>query len=183
MIGILVAYGLYKTKGQEVKIPRVWNLILWQLSLITMFAIVFGPASRMREDNLNSHTWTPFESMVYNCFHKSLWSLALGWIVFSCHKGYGGVLNDFLSWEAWVPLAKLSFGAYLNHITVQVVVFYSISAPLYLTDFVMVILTFILNNPFFTNLILVTILHWNHMFHFWDCICSSIDCGSSLCKS
>merc|ERR1712062_43480 len=126
-----------KTKGQEVKIPKVWNLILWQLSLITMFAIVFGPASRMREDNLNSHTWTPFESMVYNCFHKTLWSLALGWIVFSCHKGYGGVLNDFLSWECWVPLAKLSFGAYLNHITVQVMVFYSISSPLYLTDFVM----------------------------------------------
>ena len=148
MIGILVAYGLYKTKDQEVKIPKVWNLILWQLSLITMFAIVFGPASRMREDNLNSHTWTPFESMIYNCFHKTLWSLALGWIVFSCHKGYGGVLNDFLSWECWVPLAKLSFGAYLNHITVQVIVFYSISSPLYLTDFAMVVQTVIFNNPF-----------------------------------
>ena len=139
LIGILIAYALYKTKGKEVKIPRVLNLILWQVSLITMFAIIFGPAARLREDNLNSHTWTPFESLVYNCFHKTLWSLALGWIVFSCHKGYGGILNDFLSWECWIPLAKLTFGAYLNHITVQVMVFYGISSPLYLTDFVMVI--------------------------------------------
>ena len=183
LIGILIAYALYKTKGKEVKIPRVLNLILWQVSLITMFAIIFGPAARLREDNLNSHTWTPFESLVYNCFHKTLWSLALGWIVFSCHKGYGGILNDFLSWECWIPLAKLTFGAYLNHITVQVMVFYGISSPLYLTDFVMVIQNSnsyeVFPNIFFS----VTIFHWDHLFHFWHSICSSSLCGSSICSS
>ena len=135
MIGILVAYGLYKTKGQEVKIPKVWNLILWQLSLITMFAIVFGPASRMREDNLNSHTWTPFESMVYNCFHKTLWSLALGWIVFSCHKGYGGVINSFLSWKAWIPLSKLTYAAYLIHPQLQQIFLEGITSTIKFTNF------------------------------------------------
>ena len=138
LIGILVAYLLYRIKEKDFKIPHVLNVLMWQMSMLAMFAVVFGPASRMREDNLNTHTWTPFESVVYNCFHKTVWSLALGWIVFSCHKGYGGLLNDFLSWEGWVPLSKLTYGAYLNHITIQSLVMYSITSPMYLTDFVLV---------------------------------------------
>merc|ERR1712156_40988 len=130
-------YFFYKTKNQEVKIPHVLNFILWQLSLVTMFAVVFGLAGLRKNETFSGHTWTVFESVVYNCFHKTAWSLALGWIVFSCHKGYGGIIDDFLSWKAFVPLSKLTYGAYLSHIVIQFVVFYTQTSPIYFSDFLM----------------------------------------------
>ena len=57
--------------------------MLWQLSLVTMFAVVFGLAGLRKNETYSGHTWTVFESVVYNCFHKTCWSLALGWIIFS----------------------------------------------------------------------------------------------------
>ena len=114
---------------------------MWQLSLLTMVAVVYGIANLLADDTPESHSWTPFASIIYNCFSKTGWSLALAWIVFSCHKGYGGVINSFLSWRAWIPLSKLTYGAYLIHITCQMIVLFSTTVTLHFTDFMMVSFT------------------------------------------
>ncbi|RUS90314.1 hypothetical protein EGW08_001912, partial [Elysia chlorotica] len=46
---------------------------------------------------------------------KPLWSLCVAWVILACVSGYGGVVNSFLSWTAWVPLSRLTFGVYLCH--------------------------------------------------------------------
>ena len=102
-----------------------------------MFAVIFGLAGLRKNETFSYHTWTPFESVIYNCLHKTAWSLALGWIVFSCHNGYGGVINDFLSWKAFLPLSKLTFCAYLNHISLQFMIFFSQTSSMYISDFLM----------------------------------------------
>ena len=51
--------------------------------------------------------------------------------------GYGGLIDDFLSWKAFVPLSKLTYGAYLSHIIIQFVVFYTQTSPIYFSDFLM----------------------------------------------
>merc|ERR1719370_1006585 len=43
------------------------------------------------------------ENAVYGGFHRIAWSVAIGWVIFACCRGYGGWINDFLSWEAWQP--------------------------------------------------------------------------------
>lgn len=135
LIGILVGYYLYRTRSSDVKIPHVLNLVLWQLSLITMFAVIFGLHTLRVNDHGNlDHTWTTFQAVVYQCFHKTAWSLALSWIIISCHKGYGGIINDFLSWKAFVPLGKLTYGAYLIHISAQFIVMFGLTSTIYLTD-------------------------------------------------
>ncbi|XP_075542201.1 nose resistant to fluoxetine protein 6-like [Dermacentor variabilis] len=48
-------------------------------------------------------------------FDRILWSFSLGWIVLTCATGRGGSLAKFLSWNAFVPLSKLSYGVYLIH--------------------------------------------------------------------
>ena len=61
------------------------------------------------------------------------WSLVLSWVTFSCVKGYGGIINDFLSWSFWLPIAKISFMTYLFHMSINWYFFLSQS---YNVDFV-----------------------------------------------
>ncbi|KAI6186686.1 Oac-55 [Aphelenchoides besseyi] len=42
------------------------------------------------------------------------------WIVTSCFYGYGGPINAFLSWNAWLPLGRLTYSAYLLHLIVVI---------------------------------------------------------------
>ena len=51
--------------------------------------------------------------------------------------GYGGLIDDFLSWKAFIPLSKLTYGAYLSHIIIQFMVFYTQTSPIYFSDFLM----------------------------------------------
>ena len=133
-------------------------MILWQASLLTGCLVIFGLGKIWKESFYFAETWTTFEAVVYRCFSKTGWSLALSWIVFSCHHGYGGekrcqicillylfqellfsgIINSFLSWDAFVPLSKLTFAAYLNHLTIEQIVFYTFASPLYVTDLLMV---------------------------------------------
>ena len=61
--------------------------------------------------------------MLYVSLNRLGWSLALSWVLISCVKGRGGVVNQLLGWGGLVPLARLSYCMYLSHITV--VVWYS----------------------------------------------------------
>lgn len=56
-----------------------------------------------------------FEYTLYNGFARLGWGIALSWVIFSCSKGYGGMINDFLSWKFFLPLSRLSFMTYLIH--------------------------------------------------------------------
>ncbi|KAL3196264.1 hypothetical protein MRX96_045286 [Rhipicephalus microplus] len=49
-------------------------------------------------------------------FDRILWSISLAWIMLVCSTGRGGPVNKFLSWNAFVPLSKLSYGVYLIHL-------------------------------------------------------------------
>ncbi|KAL1424911.1 hypothetical protein MTO96_019773 [Rhipicephalus appendiculatus] len=58
-------------------------------------------------------------------FDRILWTLFLAWITLACSTSRGGVLSKLLSWNAYVPLSKLSFGVYLIHVPFLHLWFYS----------------------------------------------------------
>ena len=66
------------------------NLILWQASILTGIAVVYGIADLRMNTTLFISGATEVESLFYHCFHKIGWSLALAWVIFSCVNGYGG---------------------------------------------------------------------------------------------
>ena len=35
------------------------------------------------------------------------------------HQGYGGLINDFLSWGVWGTISKMSFMTYLFHMQID----------------------------------------------------------------
>ena len=105
-----------------------------------MLLVIYGINHLFETNTPSQRSWTTFQSVMYNCFSKSLWSLSLGWVIFSCHKGYGGLINNFLSWKAWMPISKLTYGAYLIHPVLQKIVLTGITSSIKYSTFFWVIL-------------------------------------------
>ena len=70
-------------------------------------------------------------SAIYGGFYKVAWALAVGWVIFACSRGYGGWINELLSWKAFVPLSRVSYIIYLIHMDTMVFFFglYESSIP------------------------------------------------------
>ena len=70
-------------------------------------------------------------SAIYGGFYKVAWALAVGWVIFACCRGYGGWINELLSWKAFVPLSRVSYIIYLIHMDTMVFFFglYGFSIP------------------------------------------------------
>lgn len=50
----------------------------------------------------------------HSTFHH-IWSVGIGLIIYACYNGAGGIVNSFLSWSWWQPLARLTYTWYLLH--------------------------------------------------------------------
>merc|ERR1719186_992651 len=60
-----------------------------------------------------------------------MWCVSLAWVVIACVEGYGGYINDILSWKAFIPLSRLTYCTYLVHPMI-IYLFYAGSADTYL---------------------------------------------------
>ena len=99
LIGLMTGYILHLKRYQNVKINWLINGIVWIIVALIGFFCVYNPFG----GSINTSKWT--------------WGLCLSWVTFSCVKGYGGIINDFLSWGIWSPIAKVSFMTYLFHMS------------------------------------------------------------------
>ncbi|KAH7957789.1 hypothetical protein HPB52_022671 [Rhipicephalus sanguineus] len=75
-------------------------------------------------------------------FDRILWSISLAWITLACSTGRGGPVKNFLSWNAFVPLSKLSFGVYVIHYPFIELMMYSSRERVYFSEFNQVTLFF-----------------------------------------
>ena len=114
LIGIVLGYVLHHTRGKQIEINQVLNILAWQVAFLAAFAVVYG-----LYDTHVTGTITLFAATMYNTFQRIAWNGSVAWVIFSCTKGYGGIVNEFLSWSAFVPLSKLTFTTYLIHIQIQ----------------------------------------------------------------
>lgn len=64
----------------------------------------------------NKKPMSTLSHIMYQSTSRTVWSLGLAGIIYSCLIS-GGIINDILSWKIWIPLSRLSFSAYLVHIT------------------------------------------------------------------
>jgi hypothetical protein len=63
-----------------VKLDSRVNLMVWQAAFLAGFAVVYGIDNDYSNNSLA-------EMVLYNGFQRLAWSLALGWVIFSCTKG------------------------------------------------------------------------------------------------
>lgn len=80
-----------------------------------------------------SYQYSALESALYNSLHRLGWSVFTGWIVLACVTSDGGVLKNFLSSRALVPLSRLTYCAYLTNGFIELYLAASIRTPKYMS--------------------------------------------------
>ena len=100
-------YLLYLTKDRAVNIHCLVNIILWLAAITLGLVLVYRPY-------FHWESWNQIK--FYYAYRKAAWGLCLMWVTFACCRGYGGIINSFLSWGFWLPISKVSFMTYLFHL-------------------------------------------------------------------
>ena len=110
LIGVILGYVLHHTRNKDIKIGEITNILLWQVAFLCAFLVVYG-----LHDARVTTSLSLFDTMMLKTFQRIAWNGAIAWAIFSCVKGYGGIINEFLSRSAFAPFSRLTFSAYLIH--------------------------------------------------------------------
>ncbi|XP_059381996.1 O-acyltransferase like protein [Carassius carassius] len=129
LLGILA--GIYMTTKKETLIKQQWQAVMGWLCSLSVMALLVGLAYVLREV-------PPYLSLthaVYQGTHRSLWALALVWIILACEEGYGGFVDKILSLGLWAPLSNISFACYLIHPVIIILYNGKQETAMHYTDF------------------------------------------------
>uniref|UniRef100_A0A8C9V890 O-acyltransferase like n=1 Tax=Scleropages formosus TaxID=113540 RepID=A0A8C9V890_SCLFO len=118
LVGILA--GIFLKTGKQLG---------WVISLSVM-ALIAGLPYALRL--VPSQPSGPLA--VYQGLHRTLWAMAVAWIIVACEEGYGGLINKILSLNVWVPLSNISFACYLIHPILIILYNGEQDTPIHYTD-------------------------------------------------
>ena len=89
---------------------------MWILASGLGMAVIFGLQTNKVLASGLTDSPSNLASAIYAGGSRLAWSLAVAWVIFACCRGWClGWINEFLSWEAFQPLSKVSFIVYLIH--------------------------------------------------------------------
>lgn len=128
---MMTAYVLYRKHDEAMKIPRHLNTSLWLSSISIILVIIVGSYPFHSKENSPRR----FIHSIFIASSQFGWSAAISWIIFSCHCGYGGVVNGFLSLSVWKPLSKIGLSIYVTHVLGILAIFGTQKQPAYFNDF------------------------------------------------
>nr|XP_054931481.1 nose resistant to fluoxetine protein 6-like [Dermacentor andersoni] len=123
---------------RERKISKIFQLAGWCASIICGLLCVFVKFPWYLRLNPTSEG----AELLVAFFDRILWSFSLSWITLACATGRGGPLSKFLSWNAFVPLSRLSYCVYLIHLPFLELLVESSRERIYWSLFNVVTLTF-----------------------------------------
>ena len=136
LIGILlgcIIFKNYRTSFNK-KLNWIFHLVLWALAIIIGMSVVYGFYG-----SFHGHEVSKAGNVAYFMLARPAWGVALAIVTYTCHYGYGGVINRFLSLPFWVPLGRLTFNAYLVHEIFLGVIYSELRDPISYGDTTMAI--------------------------------------------
>jgi peptidoglycan/LPS O-acetylase OafA/YrhL len=136
LVGILLGYVIYKNwKFNRNKYVNVlFYISIWLVASVMGLVIIYAFYG-----SYHGHEFSLAENVIYFMFARAGWGVCLALVVYVCHYGYGGPINQFLSMSFWVPLSRLTFNAYLFHEIVLMVILSDLRDTLPYSDLTMAI--------------------------------------------
>ena len=67
---------------------HLFNMAGWSVAVVLALSTLYGQYKALRKDN--PKPFSRAENITYGTFSRFAWSLALAWVIFSCHRGLGG---------------------------------------------------------------------------------------------
>ncbi|XP_055551766.1 O-acyltransferase like protein-like [Wyeomyia smithii] len=120
LFGVLFGYILHNTQSRLILLSRMVQLIGWTIAA----GILVATGYSLKQVYTGDYTVIPpVADAFYESLHRSFWAFTVVWIIFVCVNQQGGIVNEFLGWTGWQPVAKLSYTMYLLHIWLQAVTF------------------------------------------------------------
>lgn len=127
LLGFILSRKIYITRKPHVSIA----MFGWTIAFGIGMSVIYGPFTVFKTDG---DSFNRTENIFYGAFSRLAWALALGWVIYACHNKMGGIINRFLSWKAWIPLARLTYGAYLLHPIILLFYYNSQGNPFHFQD-------------------------------------------------
>lgn len=107
-VGMCTAYMIFKYP--TTRITKVVQGTLWLSSALCMALSLFSTWKWNRNVEASD-----LETLIYSSLHRTGWALGLAWTVYACLTDRCALVNQVLSWKAWLPLSRLTYGVYLAH--------------------------------------------------------------------
>ncbi|XP_070509072.1 regulator of hypoxia-inducible factor 1-like [Chironomus tepperi] len=151
LIGMLLGYLL---KDDQFTIVNQKTTILICRSLLT-FTIIFFLIYPIPLEPLSPLISHKFEVFLL-IFGHFFWSIGISILIFSCHYGHCGFINQFLSSRVWTPIAKMGLSFYLISAGIQFMIASFRKEPQSIANEFSLILQFLIELPFIVPIVMVS---------------------------
>ncbi|CAL1261961.1 unnamed protein product [Larinioides sclopetarius] len=132
LVGLLLAsYVCRRTRNNSPSLNWLTLLVGWIVASFILLTCKFG---------FHDQDFTNVEASFYNALIRVAFASGLGWVIFVCVVGQGGVVNSILSWKAMIPLSRITYCSYLVHRIILMIYLNSSRELIIYTDSNMVIL-------------------------------------------
>lgn len=103
MIGVVLGYILHVNKERKNKFSRAAKATGWILASIIFCAVMIAYLPSLEQRISES----PILCSCIVAFHRSLFSIAIAWLIFACHKlNSGGIIKYLLELPYWQPIGE-----------------------------------------------------------------------------
>ncbi|CAH1123659.1 unnamed protein product [Ceutorhynchus assimilis] len=126
-VGAFVGYFVFTVKKENViKFNKFVIIGLWCATFTVIPVCIFAGG-----EDLRSKEYHKYSNAFYNSLVRPTWAVCIGWIVFACTNGYGGIINTFLSLPIFQILNRFTYSIYLLHVTMLYMLIYASKTATY----------------------------------------------------